>query len=151
MKAEEAVIGPSSYTALFSLHANTLIEGGMRNLKIVSTLAIVALASMLGWQIGAGILGNIELRDDMRDVASQLALHVGLPAPLSDDDFRAAIVSRAKRYDIQLEPDQVTVQRSGPGPYATVYLRADYTVPIRIPGCAFQLHFTPESGKRLED
>lgn len=103
----------------------------------------------MGWQIAAAVLANIELRDDMQDLASQLSLHVGLPAPLSDDDFRAAVVSRAKRYDISLETDQVTVQRAGSGPYATIYLRASYIVPIHIAGYIFDMRFTPESGKRL--
>ena len=121
----------------------------MRNLKILMALAITGLAFTVAWQIGAVVLANIELRDDMQDVASQLSLHVGLPAPNSDEEFRTIVINKAKHYDIQLNPEQVTVQRTGYGPQATIYLQANYTVPIRIPGYVFQLRFTPESGKRL--
>jgi hypothetical protein len=123
----------------------------MRNLKIASGLAALALILIVGWQLGAALLANIELRDDMEDLASQLSLHVGLDAPISDDQFRAAVVNKAKRYDIDLEPDQVTVQRTGYGPHDTIYLEASYAVPIRLPGYIFRMRFTPESGKRLSE
>ncbi|HJT71015.1 MAG TPA: hypothetical protein VJ731_12495 [Terriglobales bacterium] len=122
----------------------------MRNLKIPAALAIVGLVLIAGWQIGAAVVANVELRDDLQDIASQLSLRVGLPsAPNSDDEFRNAVIQRAKQYDVSLEPDQVTVQRTGYGPRATLYLQASYTVPIRMFGYEFQMHFTPESGKRL--
>lgn len=121
----------------------------MRNAKIILGLAVLALALIVGWQISAAVLANVELRDDMQDLASQLSLHVGLDAPISDDQFRAAVVKKAAQYDIKLEPDQVTVQRTGYGPRDNIYLRASYAVPIRISGYVFQLHFMPESGKRL--
>ena len=123
----------------------------MRNVKILIALAILFFVVTVGWQIGAGLLANIELRDDLQDVASQLSLHVGLIAPNSDDEFRTIVIKKAKRYDIELEPDQVTVQRTGYGPQATIYLRASYTVPVRVAGYVFQLHFTPESGKPLSE
>lgn len=112
-------------------------------------LAVVGLALVVGWQVGAAVVANLELRDDMQDVASQLSLHVGFAAPNSDDEFRTVVINKAKRYDIELEPDQITVQRTGYGPYASIYLRATYTVPIRLLGHVFQMSFTPESGKRL--
>ena len=123
----------------------------MRNLKIAAGLSVAALVLVAGWQIGTGVLAYIELRDDMQDLASQLSLKVGLSAPITDDDFRRAVINKAMRYDISLEPDQVTVQRTGDGPQAKLYLRASYTVPVRIAGHVFQVHFTPESGKPLSE
>jgi hypothetical protein len=70
----------------------------MRNLKILFGLALLALALIVGWQIGAAVLANVELHDDMQDLASQLSLHVGLDASISDDQFRAAAVNKATRY-----------------------------------------------------
>ena len=51
----------------------------MRNLKIASGLAILALGLIVEWQVGAALLANIELRDDMQDIAFQLSLHDGGP------------------------------------------------------------------------
>jgi hypothetical protein len=106
-------------------------------------------AGIAGWQIGACELANFELRDDMKDLASQLGARIGFSLANSDDDFRTAVISKATRYNIDLSAEQVTVQRSGDGAKGTIYLRADYTVPIHLPGFNFKMHFTPESGKRL--
>lgn len=123
----------------------------MRNLKTVLWLAALSLILAVGWQIGAAVVANIELRDDLQDIASQLSLKVGFNAPNSDDEFRSAVINKAKHYDINLEPEQLTVQRTGYGPRATIYLQASYTVPIHVPGYVFEIHFTPESGKRLSE
>jgi len=45
--------------------------------------------------------------------------------------------------------DQVTLDRTGTGLQSTVYLEADYVVPVTLPGFDFTLHFTPESEKRF--
>lgn len=120
----------------------------MQTLKIILGLALLVLVSIAGWQIGASELANIKLRDDMQDLASQLGSRIGLTTPSSDEDFRNAVVAKARQYDIQLAPEQVTVQRTGSGVTATIYLAANYTVPIHLPGFSFTLHFTTESDKR---
>lgn len=121
----------------------------MQKLRLIFAFAILALVVMAGWQIGASELANMELRDDMKDVASQLGARIGFSTVSSDDDFRAAVIARAKRYDIELAPEQVTVQRTGEGVKGAIYLRADYAVPIRMPGFGFRMRFAPESGKKL--
>jgi hypothetical protein len=123
----------------------------MRRIGIIAGLAALGLALSIGWQIGAAVVADIELHDDLQDVASQLSLHVGLDAPITDDQFRAAVVNKAKRYDIDLQPGQVTVQRTGYGLRDTIYLQANYSVPINLLGHGFELRFTPESGKRLSE
>jgi hypothetical protein len=120
----------------------------MGKFKLIAGIGLFVLVCNLGWQIGASELASIELRDDMRDLTSQIGGRIGLLNAKSDDDFRNAILSKAQKYDIRLEPEQITVQRSGEGLAARVYLAAAYNVPIRIPGFAFQLHFNPESGTR---
>ena len=119
-----------------------------RNLKIIVGAAILFLICNLGWQIGASELASVELRDDMHDMASQLGPRIGYSNGLSDEEFRNEVVRKARKYDIQLAPEQITVVRSGEGIYASMYLAADYTVPISLPGFSFHLHFNPESGRR---
>ena len=120
----------------------------MRNLKIIAALAILIVGGSVGWQIAACELANVELRDDMRDMASQLAGRIGLTSFSSDEDLRNDILHKAKKYDIQLSPEQVTVQRAGEGLESKIYLAADYTVAIRLPGLSFEVHFNPQSGKK---
>jgi ABC-type sugar transport system substrate-binding protein len=120
----------------------------MNRVKIFLVLAILALAAIVGWQVAACELANIELRDDMKDLASQLAGRIGFTPPSSDEDFRQAVIKHALKYGIQLGPKQVTVVRTGTGVAAEIYLAADYTAAIHLPGFNFNLHFTPSAGKK---
>jgi hypothetical protein len=119
----------------------------MQTVKIALGIAVLGIACVAGWQVGTCELANMELRDDMQDLASQLGTHIGLASPRSDEDFRNAVLNCAKRYEIELTPDQVTVLRTDSGATASIYLAADYTVPIHLPGLFFTIHFTPASGK----
>jgi hypothetical protein len=123
-------------------------EEQMRNPKVIAGIAIAVLLCNLAWQIGTRELANAELRDDMHDIASQLGARIGLTDGKTDNDFRNDVIDKAKKYDIQLEPEQITVERRGEGIYATMYLATDYRVPVRLPGFSFQLHFNAESGPR---
>jgi hypothetical protein len=120
----------------------------MRNLKITSAIATLLLIGSAAWQVGACEVANAELRDDLKDLTSQLGARIGLTNGKSDEDLRNDVISKALKYDIQLNPEQITVERRGEGIYATMYLAADYSVPIGLPGFSFQLHFKPESGPR---
>ena len=83
-----------------------------RNVKIIAGAAILFLVCSIGWQIGASELATVELHDDMHDMTSQLGSRIGLTNGLSDEDFRNEVVRKARKYDIQLAPEQVTVVRS---------------------------------------
>lgn len=122
----------------------------MRKVKIIAVAAVLLLIIDAGWQIGARELANIELRDDLKDMSSQLGARIGLTSAKSDDDFRNDILNKARKYEIPLAPEQVTVQRSGVGFAATMYFAADYSVPVHLPGFTFQLHFHPESGPKVQ-
>jgi hypothetical protein len=47
-----------------------------------------------------------------------------------------------------LTPAQVTVQHIDTPGAPAVYVAADYSVPISLPGYSFTLHFTPSSGNK---
>ena len=112
--------------------------------------AVLVLVLDAGWQIGARELANIELRDDLKDMSAQLGARIALSSAKSDEDFRSDILNKAKKYEIPLQPEQVTVRRSGEGFTATMYLAADYTVPVNLPGVTVNLHFHPESGPKIQ-
>ncbi|HKW31630.1 MAG TPA: hypothetical protein VJN92_01405 [Candidatus Acidoferrum sp.] len=119
----------------------------MGKAKIVLGLAVLGLAVIAGWKIGACELANIELQSDLRDISSQIGVRIGLNDLISDDEIRNVVIRRAEKYDIQLEPAQVTVQHPGTGAMSDLYLAVDYKTPVNLLGCSFTLHFTPSSRK----
>ena len=120
----------------------------LSKLKFVLIVAALALAATAGWQIGTSEYANAELRDDLHDLASQLDSHIGFAAPKSDDDYRNAVIRKAEGHGIHLEPEQVTVERSGSAESPAIHLSADYAVNVKLlPGFSFALHFAP-SDKR---
>jgi hypothetical protein len=117
----------------------------MRNLKIILGVAVLVLAASTGWQIGAAVVANMNLQEDLRDLGSQAGAHVGSVVPNTDADATPALIRKAKEHGIELEPAQVTVRRIGSGETSTLYLAADYTVPVNLALFSFNLHFTPSS------
>jgi hypothetical protein len=117
----------------------------MVRIRIVVGLVALVLALIAGWQSAAWALANVELRDDLHDLASQTGARIGLVEFNTDNDFRYAVIRKAAQYDIQLQPEQIIVRRSGTVKGPIIYLAADYKARVRLPGCSFALHFTPSS------
>ena len=117
--------------------------------KIFIGISVFVFVVIVGWQIVSCELANVELQDDMQDLASQAGARIGFVEPRSDEDLRRAVMRKAKEHDIVLDPDQVRVQRTASVDMSTVYLAADYTVLVRLPGGSFTLHFTPSTGKKM--
>jgi hypothetical protein len=120
----------------------------MKKIKIILGLATFYLLFSASWQIGACELANIELKDDMENMSSQLGLRTGFSDVASDADLRDTILRKAGQYGIALSPDQVTVLRDGYGKNAILYFEADYSVPVLLPGFSFVMYFNPSSGKK---
>src|SRR5438046_3697898 len=119
----------------------------MGKVKLILGLAVLSLAGVVGWRIASCELANIELREDMRDLAAQVGSRIGLTPQSTDEDFRRAVVRKAEEHEIQLEPEQVTVQRTGTDEAPIIYLAADYKVRVKLLGFSFTFHFTPSSAK----
>ena len=115
--------------------------------KLIVGLAILVLAVVVGWPFASCELSYFELRADLRDIASQNSVRIGLSPESTDDEIRATVVRAARKYEIQLGPEQVTLQHTGTVGESTLYLAADYDVHVRLPGYSFTLHFTPSSAR----
>ena len=120
----------------------------MKKIKIVIALAAFYFLFSAGWQIGACELANIELRDDLQDIASQLGVRIGATDVGSDDDLRQMVARKAEKYNVALSPEQVIVMRDGYGKNANIYLEADYSVPIYMPRYTFLMYFSPSSSHK---
>jgi hypothetical protein len=119
----------------------------MKKVMFLIGIAVLALALNIGWQIVSCELGNRQLEEDLRDLASRNAEHIGLSAPTTDDDLRNSVVRAARELDIVLDPDQVTVRHTVAGESSAVHLAADYTARVRLPGLSLPFHFAPSSDR----
>jgi hypothetical protein len=108
--------------------------------KAVIIVAVLA-AGVVGWQVAASEIANAQLREDLRDVAAQNGAKIGLNSPKTDDEIRAEAIRAAQAYKIDLQPEQVMVQRTGTEQHPVFDVRVEYTRNIGLPGLAFGLHF----------
>lgn len=119
----------------------------MRRIKAIVVVAALALGVMAGWKVGWYEVANLELQEDMRDLATDTGFRYAVSR--SDDELRNTVIRKARGYDLDLKPSQVTVQHRSSGNVSTIYLVADYSEPVDLPGgYSFVLHFTPSSAKR---
>ena len=119
----------------------------MGKVKLLLGLAVLALAIIAGWQIASCELANLELHEDLRDLAAQAGARIGLLSFSTDEDLRDVVIRAAKRHEIQLEPERVTVQRTSTAGAPIIYLAADYKARVTLLGCSFTLRFNPSSAK----
>ncbi len=118
----------------------------MKRLKTFVVLAALTFGVLAGWKVGWYEVANLELQQDMHDIATETGFKYSISR--SDDDLRNAVISRARGYDIMLKESQVTVQHRSSGNITGIYLAADYSEPVNLPGgYTFVLHFTPSSAK----
>ena len=111
--------------------------------------ALIGLLAIIGviysaFQIIPPELTNYSFQDDLRN----LAMVGGANPHETDQQLMDAILKKAQEHQIALAPEQITVQRIGTPGAPAVYLAADYSVPVNLPGYSFTMHFTPSSGNR---
>jgi hypothetical protein len=110
---------------------------------LVGLLAIVLVVVAL-FQVLPPIMANFSFTDDLR----QVAMMAGANPTRTDDDVRNDVLRKAKEHDLPIDEKQVTVQRITTPGLMAVYVAADYTVPVNLPGYSFELHFNPSSGNK---
>ena len=115
--------------------------------KIIFGIAALLLGVFVAYQIGACEVANLELREDLRDIAAQNAPRIGLTGPNSDEDIRKSVLRSARDHGIVLEPQQITVQRSGPVETPVFYLSVDYNAHVSLLVYTLIFHFTPTSDR----
>jgi hypothetical protein len=116
----------------------------MGTVKAILGLLLVVGVVYSGFQIVPPEMTNYSFQDDLRNIAM-----VGGANPhQTDQDILDSIMKKAQEHQITLAPEQVTIQRIGTPGAPAVYVGADYSVPVSLPGYSFSLHFTPSSGNR---
>jgi hypothetical protein len=111
---------------------------------IIGVLAIIFVV-YAAFQIGPPEMTNYSFQDDLKNIA----LTGGSNPHETDQELLDAVMKKAQERGLAIKPEQVTVQRIGTPGAPAVYVGADYSVPVSLPGYSFTLHFTPSSGNRV--
>ena len=116
----------------------------MGTFKAILGFLVIIGAIYAGFQIIPPELTNYSFQDDLRTVA----MTGGANPRTTDQELVESVIKRAQEHQIMLTPENVTVQRIGQPGSLAVYVAADYSVPVNLPGYSFNLHFTPSSGNK---
>ena len=120
----------------------------MRRVWFPGGCVLLAMVLLVGWQLASWELVKMEFQEYLVDLAAQAGMRIGLPQPSSEEEVRSTIVSDAQKYGIQLDPAQVTYERTGSKLTPPLLrLTAAYQVPVKLPGFTFMLHFNIYSKK----
>lgn len=115
----------------------------MGTLKAIAGFLAIIGVCYCGFQIIPPEMNNYSFQDDLRNIAM-----MGAANHQTDQDVVDAVIKKAHEMDIPLAPEQVTVQHIGTVGAPAIYVGADYSVPVSLPGYDFTLHFTPSSGNK---
>ena len=116
----------------------------MGTVKAIVGFLVIIGCVYAAFQIVPPELSNYSFQDDLRNVA----MMGGNNAHTSDQELIDMVIKKAQDHQITLAPENVTVQRIGTPGALAVYLAADYSVPVSLPGYSFTLHFNPTSGNK---
>jgi hypothetical protein len=116
----------------------------MGTVKAIVGFLLVVFVGYSLFQVVPPLMANYNFQDDLR----QVAMIDGNALQKTDDDVRSDVMRRVKDHDLPIDPKQVTVQRINTPGLAAVYVAADYSVTVSLPGYAFDMHFTPNSGNK---
>ncbi len=105
---------------------------------------VVAAVVVALFEIAPPMMTNYSFQDDLKTVA----LMDGANFQKTDDDVRLDVLRKAQEHDLPIQPKQITVQRIGTPGLAAVYVAADYSVTVNLPGYSFDMHFSPNSGNK---
>jgi hypothetical protein len=117
----------------------------MGTIKAVLGVLLIIGAVYSGFQIIPPELSNYSYQDDLKNIA----MMAGANAHETDQDILDSVIKKAQERGITLAPEQVTVTRIGTPGAPAVYVGADYSVPVSLPGYSLVLHFTPSSGNKM--
>ncbi|MFZ0276180.1 MAG: hypothetical protein WA254_12650 [Candidatus Sulfotelmatobacter sp.] len=113
----------------------------MGTFKTLAGFAVLIFVVVVLFQVLPPVMANFSFSDDLR----QVAMMAGANPQKTDDDVRNDVLKKAREHDLPIDEKQVTVQRILTPGLMAVYVAADYTVPVNLPGYSFELHFNPSS------
>ena len=116
----------------------------MGTVKAIVGILVIVGCIYCAFQIIPPELANYAFQDDLKNIAM-----VGGANPHeSEQEILESVIRKAREHEIPLAPEHITVQRIGTPGVSAIYVAADYSVPVNLPGYSFALHFTPSSGNK---
>jgi hypothetical protein len=116
----------------------------MATFKAIGGILAIILVIYSCFQIIPPMMANYSFQDELREVALMDSGNL----QKTDDDVRNDALRRAKEHDLPIDAKQIIVQRVNTPGITAVYVAADYTVTVNLPGYSFDMHFTPNSGNK---
>jgi len=115
----------------------------MKRTVLIVGLAVFVMAVAIGWQFAGAYIGNVELHEDVRDVASQNSVNIGLNPPRSNQEIRVELIRAAAEHGVQIGLDQIALKKYTDASTHRVWydVTVDYNVPINLLVYSYQLHF----------
>ena len=110
---------------------------------VIGFLVIVGVVVGI-FQVAPPMMANYSFQDDLKTVALMDSGNF----QKTDEDVRGDVMRKVKEHDLPITPKQVTVQRINTPGLTAVYVAADYSVTVNLPGYSFDMHFTPDSGNK---
>ena len=112
----------------------------MATLKLILGVGIFGVLILAGVKIIPPFFSNYEFEDAIKTEAVQSTY-----STRTEDDIREAVIKQARNYDIALTPKQVHVSRVGSFGTGTLFIEAEYSVPIDLPGYSTTIEFHPST------
>jgi hypothetical protein len=110
---------------------------------LVGLLVLIAVVVGL-FAIAPPMMANYSFQDDLKTVALMDANNF----QKTDDDIRMDVLKKVREHELPISEKQIIVQHISTPGLSAVYVAADYTVTINLPGYSFDMHFTPNSGNK---
>jgi hypothetical protein len=122
----------------------------VKKTAVILGLAFLSVVGSVIWQFAACYVANSELQSDMQDLAVQSPFRIGLTEAATEDELRDAVIAKAKSHGIQLDRQEVIVQRTFTPEVLSVSLAADYKARVNLLVESFTIHFNPSSSHSAE-
>ena len=116
----------------------------MGTLKALGGFLAILFVVVALFEVAPPLMANYSFQDDLRTVALMDSGNL----QKTEDDVRNDVIRKAKEHELPVSPKQVTVQRINTPGMSAVYVAADYSVTVNLPGYSFDMHFNPNSGNK---
>jgi hypothetical protein len=116
----------------------------MGTIKAILGFLAIILVIVACFEIVPPLMANYSFQDDLRTVALMDSANF----QKTEEDVRNDVIRKAKDQNLPITPKQITVQRISTPGMSAIYVAADYSVTVSLPGYSFDMHFTPNSGNK---
>jgi hypothetical protein len=116
----------------------------MGTIKLLVGFLVILGVVLALFQVAPPLMANLSFQDDLKTIA----LVDSSAMQKADEDIRGDVMRKVREHELPIDPKQIIVQHLNSPGIAAVYISVDYTVPIKLPGYSFDMHFTPDSGNK---